>query len=197
LGHGETGLEDAGRNVLPPGYPVMYFFLPARVTSDREEQRNMQTSNAKQNLGPADQVWVLLFELPSIDFLPDQDRQEGSSYRPLFQMLQELGMPPECIENIGRTVAGCAKEAAMRIQQGRQEFPGQTRIFCQKKKIDDANVAKNTPKLDMQQKQIFTNPRASRIGGWGYFMIERGENLSSSSIGSQSYIDLYLYKEGE
>jgi hypothetical protein len=161
----------------------------------------MQTSNAKQNFRSDDPVWVLHAELSLRDFLSDYDRRDGPTVGLLIQTARELGMLPECTENIAGTLAGFAKEALVRTKQGRLEFPGRIRIFCQKKMIDDANSAKTSrscrAEQDNKQKQIFPDSGANTVGGWGYFMIERGEDLPPySSAIPHNYIDLYLYKEG-
>jgi hypothetical protein len=162
----------------------------------------MQTSNAKENFSSDDPVWVLLAELLFSDFLSDHDRKDGLMARLMFQTIQEFGMPPECIENITRTLAGFVQEALVHQKRERLEFPGRIRIFCQKKMIEDANAASASGSDHIEQgkkqKQIFPDCEASKIGGWGYFMIERGEDLPPYSSGiPRSSIDLYLYKEGE
>jgi hypothetical protein len=68
--------------------------------------------------------------------------------------------------------------------------------------IEDANAATTSGPDQIEQgkkqKQIFPDCEASNIGGWGYFMIERGEDLLPHSAGNpHNSIDLYLYKEGE
>jgi hypothetical protein len=116
-------------------------------------------------------VWILLAEHSFSDFLSDQERGEQPAAGSLFQSLRELGMSPECMENIARALAGFAQEARARAKQGRLELPGRIRIFCQKKK---------------------------GVGGWGYFMIARVEVLPPDSAAiPHSCVDLYLYKEGE
>ena len=161
----------------------------------------MQTSNAKQNFRSDDPVWGLLAEFTLRDFLSDHDRRDGPTAGCLFQMARELSMSPECMENIALTVTEFAKEALVRYKQKGLEFPGRIRIFCQKKIIDDANSAKTSrscrAEQDNKQKQIFPDSGANTISGWGYFMIERGEDLPPySSVIPHNYIDLYLYKEG-
>jgi hypothetical protein len=161
----------------------------------------MQTSNAKQNFRSNDPVWVLLAESSLSDFSSEHNWRDGSTAGCLFQTLRELSMSPECMEGIAGTLAGCAKDALARTKQGRGEFLGRIRIFCQKKMIDDAKSAKpSRPYLTQQgkeQKQILPDSQANTIGGWGYFIIERGEDLplDSSAIPPNS-VDLYLYKEG-
>jgi len=145
----------------------------------------MQTSNAKQDLRSDDPVWVLLAEISLEDFLSDQDREEEPAAGFLVQAARELGISPECLENMARTLAGIARDALTHYEQGRLEFPGRLRIYCEKKMMDDASSAK-----DYSGKQA--------IGGWGNFMIERGEDLPPGAAATPHHdIDLYLYKEGE
>ena len=162
----------------------------------------MQTSNATKNSRSNDPVWYLLAELSLKDFFSNHDQRDKPAAGSLFQILQELGISTECMENIARTLAGFAIEAFARGKQGRQEFPGRIRIFCQKKIIDDANSVKASrlyhTKQGKKHAQSFPDSGADMIGGWGYFMIDRGEDLpSSSSSIPHNYVDLYLYKEGE
>jgi hypothetical protein len=162
----------------------------------------MQISNDKQDLRSDGPVWVLLAELLFSDFLSDHARKDGLMAGLMFQTIQEFGMSPECIENITRTLAGFAQEALAHQEQERLEFPRWIRIFCQKKMIVDANAASASGSDPIEQgkkqEQIFPDCEASQIGGWGYFLIERGEDLPPYSSGiPHTSIDLYLYKEGE
>ena len=162
----------------------------------------MHTSNAQPNSKSDDPLWVFLAELPLRDFLSDHDRREGPTAGRLFQTVPELGLSPEYTEHIARSLAGFAGDALARAKQGRLEIPGRIRIFCQKKMIGDANSAKASRPYhaDRAQEhlQVLPYPGASVVGGWGFFMIERGEELPPhSSAIPHNYIDLYLYKEGE
>ena len=160
----------------------------------------MPTSNAKQTFRSDDPEWVFLAELSLGDFLSDHDPNTAATAGYLFQMVQELGISPEGTENIVRPLAEFAEEALVRTKEGRLEFPGWIRIFCQKKIIDDAKSMKSSrpPEQDKQQKQLFPGSGVRKMGGWGYFMIERGEDLSPDSYAiPHNSIDLYLYKEGE
>jgi hypothetical protein len=159
----------------------------------------MQTINANQNSSSYDPVWVLLAELPLVVFLSDQDWMDEPGVRFLFQTLRELGMSPESVENTTGMLAEFVKEALAYTRQGRLESSGRIRILCPKKIIDDASSAKTSrpPEPGKKQKQGFPDSRANIIGGWGYFMIERGEDLPPEpSAIPHNYIDLYLYKEG-
>ena len=162
----------------------------------------MQPSNSNQSFSSGDPVWVLLAELSLRDFLPDQDRREGPTPGYLLQTLRDLGVSPECIENIARALAGFAKEALARYQPGMPEFSGRIRIFCQKKMTGGAKSTKPSRPYHTEpaekHKQHSPDARANTIGGWGYFMIERGEDLPPDpSAVPHNYVDLYLYKEGE
>lgn len=159
----------------------------------------MQTSNAKKNSGSDVPVWVLLAEFSLQDFLSDLDQRDKPAAASLLQVLRELGMSPKYMENIARALAGFAKEAVEHDRYERREFPGRIRLFCQKKILDDLNPAKTfAPYHTTQNKkhtQNIPDSSTNMIGGWGYFMIERGEDLPSSSAMPQTYVDLYIYKE--
>lgn len=93
----------------------------------------------------------------------------------LFKKLRDLNIPPEYVGNIEMMLTGFAKEALEHFKGGRLELPGRIRIFCQKKTIDE-----------------------KIRGGWGYFLIERGDDVSTGpSVRSWNSVELYLYKEGE
>lgn len=162
----------------------------------------MPTLNVKKTFGSDDPVWVLLAELSLREFLSDQDRSDEPAAGSLFQTLQEFRMSPECMEHIAGMLAGLAKEASLRTKPGKIELPGRIRIFCQKKILDDVKSVKTSgschPEQPEKQKQSFPDSGGNKIGGWGYFMIERGEDLPpDSSAIPHNFIDLYLYKEGE
>lgn len=158
----------------------------------------MQTSNNKRNFNCDDTAWILLAELPFMDFLLDQDQRDEPVVNFLIQMLQELGMSAEDMENIARTLAGSVRESLVRTKQKELEFPVRIRVFCQKKMIDDAKSVNSSQPGEQGKKQMLPDCRVGRIGGWGCFMIERGEDFRSDFYRiRESYIDLYLYKEGD
>jgi hypothetical protein len=162
----------------------------------------MQTSNADQSIRPDDPVWYFLAEYSLSEFTADLNVGEKLMAGSLFQTVRELGIPPEYVENIEMMLTGFAKEALVHFKQGGLELPGRIRIFCQKKMIDNANSAKTSRPYDTEQTlehaQFVHHPGTKINGGWGYFLIERGGDVSTgSSASSWNSVDLYLYKEGE
>lgn len=162
----------------------------------------MQTSGAKQNFKSGDPVWILLAELSLGDFLSDHGRRDSPTAGFLFQMVQELGMPLECVEDIAMLVTEFAKESPAHYKQDGLEFPGRIRIFCQKKIVDDANVGRTTLQAYHTEQAREHSPMildfgTKMNGGWGCFLIKRGGDISDdASLGSHHLVDLYLYREG-
>lgn len=68
--------------------------------------------------------------------------------------------------------------------------------------IEDANSSKPSSPYHTEQRkrpeQVFPASGVNTMGGWGYFMIERGGDFPTvSSVIPHSDIDLYLYREVE
>lgn len=135
----------------------------------------MGPSNVNKHGRSNDPEWQLFAECPLSEFLSDHDKGDGLAAGLLDQTRQELGLPPERVENIEMTLSRFARKALARFNQGGFELPVHIRVFCQKKKVDE--------KIN---------------GGWGYFLIERTEGSSDSLLmRSQHLVDLYIYREGE
>jgi hypothetical protein len=162
----------------------------------------MQTPNSNKSIRPNNPAWHLLAEYSLSEFLSELNTGDKLKAGLLLQTVRELGLPPEYVENIEMMLIGFAKEALEHFKQGGFELPGRIRIFCQKKMIDDSNPAKtsipyNTEQM-LEQPQIVHRPGKKMYGGWGYFLIERGDDVSTvSSVRSWNSVELYLYREGE
>ncbi len=157
---------------------------------------------ANHKLGSEDPIWCFLAEFSLGEFMSDHDRRDDLTAKLLFQTVRELGISPDCVENIEMTLTGFAKEALVHFKPGAVEVPERIRVFCQKKMIASANLAKTSvpyyAEPGMKHAPAITYPGSKINGGWGYFLIERGGNLSAGScVRSWNSIDLYLYKEGE
>jgi hypothetical protein len=161
----------------------------------------MQTSNDTLNSRSTDPEWCFLGEHPLNELMVETDNRDRTNTRLLFQTIRDLGIPPECLNNIERTLTGFAKEAMARLNQGRLESPVYIRLFCQKKTVEDVNSAKSASQfnaeLTIEPNQIIHQPDAGINGGWGCFLIKRGRNDSEDASPSSHYfVDLYLYREG-
>jgi hypothetical protein len=164
----------------------------------------MRISNVNQNFTPDNLVWYFLAEFSLSKFLSNPYRGDELTVGLLFQTMQKLDMPLECVENIAMLVTEFAKESPVHCKQEGLEFPARIRIFCQKKIIDAANAARATSRpyhteQAMEHSPLLLDVGTKMNGGWGCFLIERGGDDSSTglSVGSLNSVDLYLYKEGE
>lgn len=154
----------------------------------------MRTSNGVKNTQSNNLGWYLLAECALGELMPDNGNKYKSTGGTLFQLFKELGVPPEFIRKIELTLTGFG-------QQDRLERPGCFRVICQKKVIDNANVAK-TSRPDHAETRMEsvprTDPSATNLKrGWGYFIIERSGGDAASSKRSSLMVDLYLYQEGK
>jgi len=162
----------------------------------------MQTSNGSQKIRPNHPEWYLLAEYALSEIMPDNGREDRQAAGFLSQPFRALGVPPEWIEKVEMTLSGYAKLARVPVKQGNLERSGSIRVFCHKKVIDDANSSQASrpdhAELTMEHTPIKIHSSTKMNGGWGYFLIDRGGNVSNgSSVSSRNSVDLYLYKEGE
>jgi hypothetical protein len=128
-----------------------------------------------QILRADDLVWYALAEFSLSQFISGYEGKDELAAKLLFQAAQELGIPPEYIEEIQKSLESSVKGALVDIKHGRPELPGRIRVFYQ-------NRMKNQ---EMK-------------GGWGYFLIERTGDSSADTPGDPPhFIDLYLYQDEE
>lgn len=162
----------------------------------------MQIPNANLSGRSNDPVWQFLAEYPLREYLSDHDEGCELTAGLLFQTILDLDVPPECISKIEKTLIEFVKLTKADSNQDRRDFPIVIHLFCQKSKIQDASVAKTERALQARQTIEPTQPIHSAntkiYGGWGFFLIERPRDFSSNpSLDAPSFIDLYLYQEGE
>ncbi len=161
----------------------------------------MANIDTDQRIRSGDPAWYFLVDLSLSEILADHRSDERTDGL-WVQTVRDLGVPLECVDNIKRTLTGFARDAWGHFKQGRLEAPGRMRLFCQQKIIDDANSTETTRFIHTEQapenEQMIHHSSSKMNGGWGYFLIERGVNVSAGSPGgSWISVDLYLYKEGE
>lgn len=155
-----------------------------------------------QNPKCNDPVWYFIAEYSLSAGTVGKNIESEFTAGTLFQTMQNLGIPPECLQKIERTVAGFAKEATVHFNQGRCELPVSVRLFCPQKMVEDVNSEKISnhcnEERSMEPAQSIRRAETKTNGGWGYFLIERGGDFPhGSSRNCHNMIDLYLYKEGE
>lgn len=162
----------------------------------------MQTFNDNQNSRSDNTGWRLLEEFSLSEFLSSYDRRGEFRAGLLFREDRELGMPPEWVEKIERALEEFAKEALAQFKQGALDTPGRIRIFCQKKSIDIANLAHafshpSEKEQAMEHVQKVLDSSMKTMGGWGFYVIERGRDFIYAPY-EKSYpiIELYVYTEG-
>jgi hypothetical protein len=158
-------------------------------------------TNANQNSGVDDPNWYFLAEFSPIELMSADDRGGMLTAGVLSQAIRELAISPEWVENVEMTLVEFAEEALEQYKHGRIKSPGWIRMFCQKKIVEDALTAltSNPSHIEpaMEPVQISPDSGANMPGGWGCFLIERGEDsLSNSSANPHNCIDLYIYREG-
>ncbi len=160
----------------------------------------MQTPDINPIIRSEYPAWQLLAEFSFKEFINDHERSDGLTTRCLFQSVEALRIPGKCLENIDGTLTWFAEEALLRSMQGKYELTGRIRLFCQDKPAGDLYSTKisrlSHPLQALEPVQAIHQSTAKMIGGWGYFLIERGGATSTDMI-LQNSVDLYLYKEGE
>lgn len=162
----------------------------------------MQTANINQKSRTIDPVWHLLAEYSLHEFVGDEEKGDELVDSLLFQTIQELGIPHERFKNIESALTVFVKKSTVHLNRVKSKFSIYIRIFCQKKTIADVNSPKisrsSYTEQTMEPTQIVQNADTKLNEGWGYFLVERGEGfLADSSMGSDHFVDLYLYQEGE
>jgi hypothetical protein len=132
----------------------------------------MKSSNTQQESRSKDSTWYLLGEYSLRELLPDLEKGDKLAAGMLSEMVRELAIAMDGVEDIGMTLRSFAREALLHFKQGNLESAERMRIFCQKKMINQETK-----------------------GGWGYFVIERARDASSSDCIERLY-DFYIYEEG-
>lgn len=104
---------------------------------------------------------------------------------PLLQAILELGISSECLSKIEKTSRDYAKGARLRLNQGIPQQSMNIRLFCQRKIVEAGNVVRAVGKLDPEQPvepaRVIPLRDQKPNGGWGYFLIERGNTPPLSS----------------
>ena len=162
----------------------------------------MQISNENQNTRFNDPVWYFLAEYPLSELIVAMNTRGELTSKFVHQTFRDLGIPPEHINSIEKTLLGFVKDAMVHLDQERSDLPVYIRLFCHKKTVDDVISLESSSQLNAGQTietpHIIHHSNPEINGGWGYFLVERGGCFQpGSSMNACNWVDLYLYKEGE
>lgn len=166
----------------------------------------MYKTRKNQAVKKVDPSWVLLAQHSLGENIQDVHVERVASQ--LKCTMQELGLTTERINSIVCTATGTAKEARTRLHCSKQNTRIQLRLLCQSKIRTSMHASKMVGKKDfpiipghfqefLDLNITLESPNGRGTGGWGYFLIERGDDMMIYTQESPYIIELYLYKEDE
>jgi len=136
-----------------------------------------------------DPSWRLLAEF----FLLTKPGSEAQSVEPITQVVQELGLPPDQVQRIRKTVTEALRKATKGGNQDQHDLLVTVRIW-----VSAADIADPSP----------SNAEAQQADqgagcGWGFFLVQKPADdphprghLRQTSAGESHYlIELFLYQE--
>ena len=166
----------------------------------------MKKNHDNQKDEPDYLSWELITQYSLGENTRDEDINAVLIASPLYTTMQKLGITPEHIHHIIGTVSLTATQARSHFLPGRSNMLVTIRVFCQRKTLAYALRLENSRRFDAP---ISGNPTQEFLdlnitlessgdrnyGGWGYFIIERGADLSIAYQERPGVLELYLYKE--
>jgi hypothetical protein len=125
--------------------------------------------------------WVLIAQHLLREDSHDEVSGAKSIAGSLFQALRALGFAPEAFEKLEDAITGIIRTTRRQSHHGsKPELPVQIRLFCQRVLLDS---------LSNYEKQL--------LGGWGYYIIERGgDPLGAVCDQYHRIVEFYIYREG-
>lgn len=165
-------------------------------------RKSQDNQSGKVNYSP----WVLITQYPLSENSQGEDIDAELMASPLNTTMHKLGLAQERIQHIFVSVSRTAIQARSQFLNERSNLPVTVNLFCQRKILANTLRQKNTDLseapiradslhefLDLNITLESTDERNS--GGWGYFIIERGADLSITYQESPCVLELYLYRE--
>ncbi len=166
----------------------------------------MQKKHDKQNEKAKSLPWELIMRYTFIENSDFKDIDTELLASPLNNILRKLGLAQERVHHIFSTVSTTVTQAKSHILSGRTDLPVTIHVFCQGKLLASALRHKNLGQsdspisadlfhefLDLNITLEPSEPKNS--GGWGFFIIERGADLSITHQEAPCVLELYLYRE--
>ena len=134
----------------------------------------MQTGNLTKASND-DPMWQFIGEFSLCEASSNEEMGAQPETEALFQALLRVGIPPERLNRMKVSLQERARCGRSPPDPQLSGSPMRFRLFFRKKTVDRAIC-----------------PGKTRIGGWGYYLIERGSDPEG-----QRAVELYVYKEGE
>jgi hypothetical protein len=150
--------------------------------------------------------WELITQFSLGENTRDEDIDAVLIASPLKTTMQKLGITQERIHHIIGTVSVTATQARSHFLSGRSNMLVIIDMFCQRKTLAGALRLENSTQFDAPisgnsfqeflDLNITLEPSGERNSGcWGYFIIERGADLSIAYQEHPCVLELYLYSE--
>ena len=134
----------------------------------------MQTTNTNQGSRSNAFSWYLLGEYSLGGLLPGPEKDPQRTVELPSTMAREIDIPLEGMEPVEIALRSFASKALRQMQPEGDVHPGQIRLFCQKKILDEETK-----------------------GGWGYFVIEKPRDACpQDDEETREVMDFYIYEEG-
>jgi hypothetical protein len=165
-------------------------------------QKNHDNQSDKSEYMP----WKLVSQYSLGENTRDEEIGAVLIASPLNTTMQKLGITQERIHRIFGTVSVTATQARSHFLSGRSNMLVTIQMFCQRKTLAGALRLKNSKQFDalisgdslqeFRGLNITLESSGERnSGGWGYFIIERGADLSIAYQEHSCVLELYLYRE--
>ena len=150
--------------------------------------------------------WELITQYTLGENTRDEDIDAVLITSPLNTTMQKLGITQERIYHIIGTVSVTATQARSHFLSGRSNMLVTIHLFCQRKTLAcvlrpensrqfDAPISANSLQEFLDLNITLESSGERNSGGWGYFIIERGADLSIAYQEHPCVLELYLYRE--
>ena len=125
--------------------------------------------------------WYFIAEFSLSEVSVDPFRGAELTEGALIQSLRGMGIPPEYLKTIVRTITHSTEGASRLFHNSYPDLPVRYFLYCDRKTADNKHHS-----IDQMG------------GGWGQYVIERGRDFTKNSPQeSCRIVEIYLYKEGE
>ncbi len=150
--------------------------------------------------------WILISQFSLGVNTGNEDIDAVLTTSPLYATMHKLGISQDRIHHIIGTVSGTAAQARSHFLPGRSDMLVTIHMFCQRKTLAGAlrleyskqfegPISGNSLQDFLDLNITLESSGERNFGGWGYFIVERGADLSVAYQETPCVIELYLYRE--